>query len=112
MVLLAIRHIVTARVRGRIVLVGDAMGGEEGRGGGRREEGGGWKRVGIVKFCVKAWKTNDIAKELSPLGHEIVEEVHLWSEANTLADAMSRVAETGKVPEGLLQRTAPVPRRV
>ena len=33
-----------------------------------------WEESGvdIVKFCAKAWKINDIAKELAPLGHEVV----------------------------------------
>ena len=88
MVLLAIRHFVTADVRGRIVLVGDAL--------------GVW--FGTVRFCAKARKINEIAKEvamhLAPVGHEL-EEVHIWSEMNTLADALSRVAESRVAPQGL-----------
>ena len=82
MVLLAIRHFVTADVRGRIVLVGDAL--------------GVW--FGMVRFCAQAKEINEIAKEvamhLAPLDHEF-EGVHIWSEMNTLADALSRVAESG-----------------
>ena len=89
MVLLAIRHFVVPGVRGRIVLVGDAL--------------GVW--FGMVKFCARAGKINEIAKEvamhLAPLGHELVG-VHIWSEANTLADGLSRVAEFGVMPEGLV----------
>ena len=89
MVLLAIRHFVVPGVRGRIVLVGDAL--------------GVW--FGMVKFCARAGKINEIAKEvamhLAPLGHELVG-VHIWSEANTLADGLSRVAELGVMPEGLV----------
>ena len=59
MVLLAIRHFVTVQVRGRIVLVGDAL--------------GVW--FGMVRFCAKSKKINEIAKEvamhLAPLGHEL-----------------------------------------
>ena len=69
MVLLAIRHFVTAEVRGRIVLVGGAM--------------GVW--FGMVRFCAR--EINEIAKEvamhLAPLGHEL-EGVHIWSEMNML----------------------------
>ena len=60
---------------------------------------------GMVKFCARAGKINEIAKEvamhLAPLGHELVG-VHIWSEANTLADGLSRVAELGVMPEGLV----------
>ena len=80
MVLLAILHFVVSGVRGRIVLVGDAL--------------GVW--FGMVKFCVRPGKINEIAKEVAmhvaPLGHELVG-VHIWSEANTLADGLSRVAQ-------------------
>ena len=76
-------------VRRRIVLVGDAL--------------GVW--FGMVKFCARAGKINEIAKEvamhLAPLGHELVG-VHIWSEANTLADGLSRVAELGVMLEGLV----------
>ena len=85
MVLLAIRHFVTAEVRGRIVLIGDAL--------------GVW--FGMVRFCAKAKKINEIAKEvamhLAPLGHEL-EGVHIWREKR---HALSRVAESGVAPQGL-----------
>ena len=85
MVLLAIRHFVTAKVRGRIWLVGDAM--------------GVW--FGMVRFNAKAKQINEITKEvamhLAPLGHDLIG-VHIWSEANTLADLLSRVAESGIIP--------------
>ena len=88
MVLLAIRHFVTAKVRGRIWLVGDAM--------------GVW--FGMVRFDAKAKQINEIAKEvamhLAPLGHDLIG-VHIGSEANTLADLLSRVAESGIIPDGL-----------
>ena len=55
-------------------------------------------------FCAKSKKINEIAKEvamhLAPLGHEL-EGVHVWSETNTLADALSRVQESGVAPQGL-----------
>ena len=55
----------TAEVRGRIVLVGDAL--------------GVW--FGMVRFCAKAKKINEIAKEvamyLAPLGHELEGAAHL-----------------------------------
>ena len=63
--LLAIRHFVTARVRGRIVLVGDDL--------------GVW--FGMVKFCARAGKINERAKEvamyLALLGHELEVGAHL-----------------------------------
>ena len=44
----------------------------------------------------KATKINEIAKELAlhlaPLGHELVG-IHVWSEENVLADALSRIGE-------------------
>ena len=93
MVLLAIRHFVTAGVRGRIVSVGDAL--------------GVW--FGMVEFCARAGKINEIAKEAAThvalLGQELVE-VHIWSEANTVADALGRVAESGVVPGGPRQCAA------
>ena len=58
----------------------------------------------MVRFCAKSKKINEITKEvamhLAPLGHEL-EGVHIWSEMNTLADALSRMAETGVSPGGL-----------
>ena len=52
---------------------------------------------GMVKFCARVGKINEIDKEvamhLAPLGRELMV-VHIWSEANTLADALSRVAES------------------
>ena len=69
MVLLAIRHFVTAKVRGRIWLVGDAM--------------GVW--FGMVRFNAKAKQINETAKEvamhLAPLGHDLVG-VYILSEAS------------------------------
>ena len=86
MVLLAIRHFVTARVRGRIWLVGDAV--------------GVW--FGMVRFNAKAKQRNcqEVTMLLAPLGHDLIG-VHIWSEANTLADLLSRVAESGVMPDGL-----------
>ena len=49
MVLLAIRHVFTPKVRGRIMLVGGAL--------------GVW--FGMVRLCAKAWKINEIAKEVA-----------------------------------------------
>ena len=59
MVLLAIRHLVTAEIRGRIVLFGDSL----------------CVGFGMVSFCARARKINETAKEvamhLAPLGHEL-----------------------------------------
>ena len=78
MALLAIRHFVTLKSRGKIVLVGDAL--------------GVW--YSLVRMNAKATKINEIAKELAlhlaPLGHELVG-IHVWSEENVLADALSRI---------------------
>ena len=52
----------------------------------------------------RATKVNEIAKELAlhlaPLGHELVG-IHVWSEVNVLADALSRIGNRTTVPEGL-----------
>ena len=78
MALLAIRHFVTLKSRGKIVLVGDAL--------------GVW--YSLVRMNAKATKINEIAKELAlhmaPLGHELMC-IHVWSEENVLADALSRI---------------------
>ena len=78
MALLALRHFVTLKSRGKIVLVGDAL--------------GVW--YSLVRMNAKATKINEIAKELAlhlaPLGHELVG-IHVWSEENVLADALSRI---------------------
>ena len=94
MALLAVRHFVTPRTRRRIVLVGDAL--------------GVW--FGLIKMAAKSAKDNEIAKELAvhlaPLGHDL-SGIHAWSEVNTTADALSRMAEarasatgTPKITEG------------
>ena len=81
-------HFVTAKTRGRIVLVGDAL--------------GVW--FGLIKMAAKSTKVNDIAQEwalhLAPLGHDL-NSVHVWSEVYTTADALSRMAEHGQVPQEL-----------
>ena len=81
MALLAIRHFVTLKSRGKFVLVGDDFGSMVQFGS---DEGS------------KATKINEIAKELAlhlaPLGHELVG-IHVWSEENVLADALSRIGE-------------------
>ena len=73
MALLAIRHFVTPKTRGRTILVGDAL--------------GVW--YGLVRMKARATKVNEIAKELAlhlaPLGHELVG-IHVWSEVNVLAE--------------------------
>ena len=85
MALLAVRHFVAAAARGRIVLVGDAL--------------GVW--FGLIKMAAKCTKVNEIAKELAlhlaPMGHDL-SGIHVWSEVNTTADALSRMAEHGQVP--------------
>ena len=86
MVLLAVRHFVSARTRGKITVVGDAL--------------GVWH--GLAKFSAKSPSINEVAKELAmylaPLGHEICG-IHVWSEANVLADALSRLSQGGRVPQ-------------
>ena len=86
MVLLAVRHFVSARTRGKITVVGDAL--------------GVWH--GLAKFPAKSPSINEVAKELAmylaPLGHEICG-IHVWSEANVLADALSRLSQGGRVPQ-------------
>ena len=85
MALLAIRHFVSPTTRGRIILVGDAS--------------GVW--YGLVRMKAKAAKVNEIAKELAlhlaPLGHELVF-IHVWSEVNVLADALSRIDDCTSLP--------------
>ena len=60
MALLAIRHFVSPTVRGRIVLVGDALG----------------VRYSMVRLTAKSPVINELAKELAlhlaPMGHELV----------------------------------------
>ena len=88
MALLAIRHFVTPKARGRIILVGDAL--------------GVW--YGLVRMKARATKVNEIAKELAlhlvPLGHELAG-IHVWSEVNVLEDALSRIGNRTTVPKGL-----------
>ena len=88
MVLLAIRHFVSPVLRGKIILVGDAL--------------GVW--YGMVRMSAKSQKINEMAKELAlhlaPLGHELVG-IHVWSEGNVIADALSRMSGRELVPPGL-----------
>ena len=88
MALLAIRHFVSPTTRGRIILVGDAL--------------GMW--CGLVRMKAKAAKVNEIAKELAlhlaPLGHELIG-IHVWSEVNVLADALSRIDDCTSLPTRL-----------
>ena len=80
MALFAIRHFVSPVLRGKIILVGDALGVSQ--------------------------KINEVAKELAlhlaPLGHELVG-IHVWSEVNVIADALSRMGEHEPVPPELHQ---------
>ena len=62
MALLAVRHFVTPRTWGRIVLVGDAL--------------GVW--FGLIKMAAKSTKNNEIARELALL----LSGIHVWSEVN------------------------------
>ena len=59
---------------------------------------------GFVRMKARAAKVNEIAKELDlhlvPLGHELVG-IHVWSEVNVLADALSRIGNHTTVPGGL-----------
>ena len=68
-----------------IILVGDAL--------------GVW--YGLVRMKAKAAKVNEIAKELAfhlaPLGHELIG-IHVWSEVNVLADALSRIDDCTSLP--------------
>ena len=69
----------------------------------------------MVRNCARAKRINEIAKEvamhLAPLGHEL-EEIHIWSDMNKLADALSRVAESGVTPQVLgSAREAPLAKR-
>ena len=85
MFLLAVRHFVTAGLRGRVTVVGDAL--------------GVW--YSLVKLASRSTVVNEIAKELAlylaPLGHE-VRGIHVWSELNGVADALSRVASGAAMP--------------
>ena len=76
MALLAIRHFVTLKSRGKIVLVGDAL--------------GVW--YSLVRMNAKATKIEikELALHLAPLAHELVG-IHVWSEENVLADSLSRI---------------------
>ena len=88
MFLLAVRHFVTIGLRGKVTVVGDAL--------------GVW--YSLVKLASKAASINEIAKELAlhlaPLGHEL-RGIHVWSEVNVLADALSRVAAGAALPSQL-----------
>ena len=61
----------------------------------------------MVRMNAKSDKVNEIAKELAmhldPMGKDLVG-IHVWSECNVLADALSRV-ETHGVPEALATAT-------
>ena len=74
----AIRHFVSPTVRGRIVLVGDAL--------------HVWNSM--VRLTARSPVINELAKELAlhlaPVGHELVG-IHVWSKVNVTADALSRV---------------------
>ena len=68
----------------------------------------------MVRFCARVQRINEIPTEvtmhLAPLGHEL--EIHIWSEMNKLADALSRVAESGVTPDSLGNaREAPLAKR-
>ena len=88
MYLLAVRHFVAANTRGRIAVVGDAL--------------GVWS--GLVSLSARSPAINDVAREvaliLAPLGHELTG-VHIWSEANALADELSRLDDLGATPAAL-----------
>ena len=88
MALLAIRHFVSPSLRGRIILVGYAL--------------GVW--YSMIRLAARSPKINEIAKELSlllaPMGHELVG-IHVWSEMNMVSDALSRVGERGSLPPEL-----------
>ena len=88
MFLLAVRHFVTIKTRGRIAIVGDAL--------------GVW--TSLVKLSAKSFGINEIAKEvamlLAPLGHELIG-IHVWSEANELADTLSRLQPGEQAPSAL-----------
>ena len=99
MALLAIRHFVTSKSRGRIILVGDAL--------------GVW--YGLVRMKARTPKVNEIALHLAPLGHELVG-IHVWSEVNVVADALSRIGSHTAVPEDCVmcagKRCAPGDHRI
>ena len=88
MVLLAIRHHVSPVLREKIILVGDAL--------------GVW--YGMVRMSAKSQKINEVAKELALhlalLGHELVG-IHVCSEVNVIADALSRMSQCEVVLPGL-----------
>ena len=60
----------------------------------------------MVRFTARSPKINEIAKEsalhFAPMGHELVG-IHVWSEVNVMADALSRVGERGSLPPELHQ---------
>ena len=88
MALLAILHFVSPVLRGKIILVGDAL--------------GVW--CSMVRMSAKSQKINEVAKELAlhlaPLEHELVG-IHVWSEVNVIADALRKMGEHGLVPPEL-----------
>ena len=98
MALLAIRHFVSPTLRGRIILVGDAL--------------GVW--YSMIRLTARSPKINEIAKELAlhlaPMGHEFVG-IHVWSDV--MADALRKVGERGSMLPKLHQsrRGGVVPQR-
>ena len=61
---------------------------------------------GMVRMSAKSQKINEMAEELAlqltPLAHELVG-IHVWSEVNVTADALSRMSERELVPPELRQ---------
>ena len=105
MMIVAMRTWIDETCRGAITVVGDAAG----------------VLGDIVAMRAKSVTVNNLIKELAlhlaPFGLE-VQGVHIWSERNAVADALSRVAIGGDMPPGLdeahVQRatpTAPEPRQ-
>eukprot|EP00972_Heterocapsa_arctica_P107256 15800043-Heterocapsa_arctica.AAC.1 len=75
--LLALRQWADGPQRGPVRILGDALG----------------MLAGMTKFSAKSQVVNAIAREaaliLAPLGRELAS-MHIWSEENGLADALSR----------------------
>ena len=94
--LLALTSWVTPQTRGRVILIGDALG----------------VMHGIVQLSSKAFIVNEIAKELAlhlaPLCISL-SGIHIWGEENALADALSRLFSGKELPLEVSSATRIIP---
>ena len=94
--LLAITSWVTPETKGRVIVIGDALG----------------VMHGIIQLSSRAFIVNEIAKELAlhlaPLCISLAG-IHIWGEENALADALSRLFSGKELPIEVSSATRIVP---